>query len=78
MNSDRSDFNLRLGRPRVRLIQFLNESSAGSPESGLYFDWPKHNRPLGACLRLVTELLKNQLKANQIMAFEEDLKRNDV
>ena len=63
---------------KVRLIQFLNESSAGSPESGLYSDWLKNNRALGASPRLVTELQKSRLTTDQIMAAEKDLNRNDV
>ena len=58
--------NLRSGvlfrqAEKVRLIQSLNESSAGSSESGLYSDWPKNNRALGASLRLVTELQKKSV-----------------
>ena len=60
------------------LIQFINKSSAGSPESGLYSDWPKNKKALGASLRLVTELQKNLLTTDQIMAAEKDLSRNDV
>ena len=37
-------------------MQFLNQSSARSPESGLYFDLPKNKGALGASLRLVAEL----------------------
>ena len=35
---------------KVRLIQFPKESSASSPESGFYSDWPKNNGALGASL----------------------------
>ena len=67
---------------KVRLIQFLHESSARSPESGLYSDWPKISRALGASLRLVTELqiilLENRLTADEIMAAEKDLNTSDV
>ena len=67
---------------KVRLIQFLNESSSRSPESGLYSDWPKNNRALGALLRLVTELqiilLVNRLTADEIMAAEKDFNMSDV
>ena len=63
---------------KVCLIQFLNESSASSPESGLYSDWPKNKRAVGASLRLVTELQKNRLTTDQIMAAEKDFSRNDV
>ena len=56
---------------KVRRIQFLNESSAGSPESGLNSDWPKNNRAFRPSLQLVTtELQKNWLTADQIMAGE--------
>ena len=64
------------------LIQSLNESSAGSPDSGLYPDWPKNKRALGASLQLVTELqiilIVNQLTADEIMAAEKDLNTSDV
>ena len=67
---------------KVHLIQFLNELSARSPESGLHSDWPKNNRALGALLRLVTELqitlLVNRLTADEILAAEKDLNRSDV
>ena len=59
---DQVYFSLNMYRARkshVRLIQFLNESSAHSSESGLYSDWPKKSRALGhvgSQLRLVTEL----------------------
>ena len=54
-------------------MQFLKESSARSPESGLYSDWPKN---------MVTEfqiiLLVNRLTADEIMAAEKDLNTSDV
>ena len=60
----------------------MPDTISRSPESGLYSDWPKNNRALGASLRLVTELqiilLVNRLTADEIMATEKDFNTSDV
>ena len=81
LTCDQAYFSLdvvRKGTP----IQFLYESSARSPEPGLFSDWPKNNRALGSSLRLVTELqiilLVNRLTSDEIMAAEKDLNTSNV